>query len=883
MRNRTGLGCRILGAVSARREATGPTRTAAAWRIVGALLAVTCLSCVTSASAGATSYVDGISDQNFMNWAGNYSDASGYNTPFPGFFADSWVGNPASHIKLGRYVVQWNVMKGAGYSGELANLESWYSHVTELHMTPEVALDNYNCSGCSVPKTTEEYTKALEALHSAFPGISVVEAWNEPNNEHYTSHVTPVAAAHFMNAAYSFCASHGCTAVAGDLLDSESNMVTYEGEYESNLNPRDPGNWGIHPYHAVKYESSATVTNYLNALPSPTTDHVWFTEVGAYYCELGTSYGPSSQEKNAKYLVSHLIPEFAPSHVFYYTAAWHYDEKPPCNSGTEDTALYAAESTGGPVLARPAAKVIFGPEGAPSATTGSSSGLQPLQATVSGSINPQGLDDAEYYFEYGTSTSYGSSTSRGNAGPGLNSVGESATITSLKPGTTYHFRIVATSTAGTTPGSDQTFQTPGPVEAVTTTATGVQQTEAVLNGTVDPRGYDAKYYFEYGETAAYGASTSEGDAGAGPTPEPQKVVVTGLTPGTIYHYRLVSTSGGVVSYGHDVSLSTLSAEYVFYRGTNGGLQNGYWTGSTWEFAPIGSAGTVEGNPSVIISSEGHTLGRGIIDVFYRGTSGGLQNWYWSGSAWSYSPIGPEHVMAGDPHAIALPGGHIDVFYRATNGQLQNWYWTGSAWTYSPLGSENAVASEPSAVALPGSHIDVFYRAPNGQLQNWYWSGAAWSYGPIGAENVVAGNPSAVALTESHIDVFYRATNGQLQNWYWTGSAWTYSPLGSENAVAGNPSAVALPEGHIDVFYRATDNGLQNWYWSSPTWYYDPLGSEGTLVGDPDAVAWPNGNMDVFYRGPKEVLENWFWSSPSWSFGSLGSEKSIAGEPSAVAW
>src|SRR5580692_3912342 len=420
------LGRRVLAAISLGRDAAGLRQTGAAQRIVGACLTVVCVSCVATASAGATAYVDGISDQNFMNWAGNFSEASGYNTPFPGFFADSWVGSPPSHIKLARYVVQWNVMKGVGYSGELADLQSWYSHTTELQLTPEVALDNYNCSGCTVPKTTEEYTKALEALHSAFPGVSVVEAWNEPNNANYTSYLTPVAAAHFMNSAYSFCTGHGCTAVAGDFLDSESNMVKYEEEYESNLNPRDPDNWAIHPYHAVKYESDSTVTSFLDALPSPTTDHIWFTEIGAYYCESGTTYGASSQEKNAKYLVNQLIPEFGPLHVFYYEAAGHYDEKPPCSSGADDTALYAAESTGGPILARPAAKIIFGPEVAPTATTGSWSGLQPLQATVSGSINPQGLDDAEYYFEYGTSTSYGSSTPRGNAGPGLNSIGKSA-------------------------------------------------------------------------------------------------------------------------------------------------------------------------------------------------------------------------------------------------------------------------------------------------------------------------------------------------------------------------------------------------------------------------------------------------------------------------
>ena len=57
--------------------AAGLTRTGTAWRIMGACLAVACVSCVVSAPAGATAYVDGISDQNLMSWAGNYSDTSG--------------------------------------------------------------------------------------------------------------------------------------------------------------------------------------------------------------------------------------------------------------------------------------------------------------------------------------------------------------------------------------------------------------------------------------------------------------------------------------------------------------------------------------------------------------------------------------------------------------------------------------------------------------------------------------------------------------------------------------------------------------------------------------------------------------------------------------
>jgi hypothetical protein len=329
------------------------------------------LALVATPAWAGTRYVDGISDQNLMSWAGSFADAPGSGVPFRSFFDSSWVGSPPFHVKLSRYVVQWNVMSGVGYPEELANLQSWYLHTLELQLTPELALDNYNCSACAPPRSTAEYASELAALFGSFPDIRVLEAWNEPNDTHYSSYVDPAAAAGFMNAAYALCEARGCTSVAGDLLDSEPNMVEYERQYERGLQPRDPGNWGLHPYHAVKYRITRTVSAFREALPSPTTDRIWFTEVGAYYCEAGRTYGEASQEAQARYLVNRLIPEFQPAHVFYYELAWRYDEPSPCNSQRDDTALYAPHDTNGPLTARAAAAVIFGDEVAPAESGGS--------------------------------------------------------------------------------------------------------------------------------------------------------------------------------------------------------------------------------------------------------------------------------------------------------------------------------------------------------------------------------------------------------------------------------------------------------------------------------------------------------------------------------
>ena len=101
---------------------------------------------------------------------------------------------------------------------------------------------------------------------------------------------------------------------------------------------------------------------------------------------------------------------------------------------------------------------------APIVTTGSSSSVSSTSATVSGTVNPQG-QPTTYHFDYGTDTNYGSTSPASppypSAGSGTNAQPESANLTGLTAGVTYHYRIEATNASGTSHGADQTFTTTG--------------------------------------------------------------------------------------------------------------------------------------------------------------------------------------------------------------------------------------------------------------------------------------------------------------------------------------------------------------------------------------------------------------------------------------
>jgi hypothetical protein len=81
-------------------------------------------------------------------------------------------------------------------------------------------------------------------------------------------------------------------------------------------------------------------------------------------------------------------------------------------------------------------------------------------ARMNAKVNPSEADTT-YRFEYGPDTSYGSSVPvpDGDLGSGSEGVEVSELLTGLQAGATYHYRVVATNSAGTTPSEDGTFTT----------------------------------------------------------------------------------------------------------------------------------------------------------------------------------------------------------------------------------------------------------------------------------------------------------------------------------------------------------------------------------------------------------------------------------------
>ncbi len=93
--------------------------------------------------------------------------------------------------------------------------------------------------------------------------------------------------------------------------------------------------------------------------------------------------------------------------------------------------------------------------------------------------------------------------------------------------------------------------------AETGAASGVAQTAATLNGTVNPNGSATSVTFRYGTSTAYGSSITVPSPGAGATAAAVSAALSGLVPGTTYHYELVASNAQGTSAGIDRTFTTL--------------------------------------------------------------------------------------------------------------------------------------------------------------------------------------------------------------------------------------------------------------------------------------------------------------------------------------
>ena len=421
----------------------------------------------------------------------------------------------------------------------------------------------------------------------------------------------------------------------------------------------------------------------------------------------------------------------------------------------------------------------------PTLTTGdvSFSGIgSETQTTVDGTVTPNGLNTT-YWFEYASAAQYepgaGNPYAKGTKAPiapaaiGSGEKGEplqvKQVLTGLEPSTTYHYRLVAENSKGTSKGGDREFVSPAACKgaeakcawSLQSTPNPQPETISVLEDVACPSSssclavgtdrYRSKGISQYWNGSEWKAAVSVGtELKRVSCPTTTWCMATG-SEGKAWQLSLAEGSWsqssktppapeGATSVGlSDVSCTSSSACTVVGVYTAGSSKPyvARWNGSSWSLqsAPSPSEGTAsEAMLSVSCSSATHcvTVGKAAKKPFVE---------RWNGSEWAIqSAPNPEGATDANLQSVSCTSESACMavgYYQGKSGvpQALSQRWNGSSWATvaSPAPSEEGGVLMRSISCLSASSCvavgRLFYPYPSITAEETVvhdWDGAKWT-------------------------------------------------------------------------------------------------------------------------------------------------------------
>jgi phosphodiesterase/alkaline phosphatase D-like protein len=477
----------------------------------------------------------------------------------------------------------------------------------------------------------------------------------------------------------------------------------------------------------------------------------------------------------------------------------------------------------------------------PSVLTNPASALGVDSATLNGVVNPRGVS-ADVTFEYGTDTSYGT-TVTADQSP-LNSalaVPVSKTITGLSAGITYHYRVVAVSTGGTTYGDDMTFTlTVSPPTAVTGAATAVGSETATLNGTANANGTVTTVTFEYGLDTSYGTTiTATQNPLTGDTDTAVSKVVDDVQPNTTYHYRLVAVNAGGTTYGADMTFTTLPSPPTAVTGSasavgtttatlNGtvnandgsttvtfeyGLDTGYGTTVTAAQSPVTGSTDTTVSAALTGLSDGVTYHYRLVAINAGGTTYGADMTFATGAV---APTAVTNAAGGVGTTTATLNGTVNANNGSTTVTFQygldtNYDRSANGVPGTVTGSSDTAVSVSVSNLIPGATYHYRVMAVNAGGTAY---GADMTFTTRAAPAVTTGAASAVSTTGATLNGTVNAFNDSTAVTFEYGTTAAYgttvnadqSPVSGVGATAVSKVITGLAANTV-YHYRAVGQNI----------------------------------------------------------------------------
>jgi len=282
-----------------------------------------------------------------------------------------------------------------------------------------------------------------------------------------------------------------------------------------------------------------------------------------------------------------------------------------------------------------------------------------------------------------------------------------------------------------------------------------------------------------------------------------------------------------------VTYDTEKQQEVWWKGTNGHLQEAYWSnGPGWsaggdafyQTSPIGSP------PSAMFDAN-----QGQQVVFWQGTDNNLWSAYYTDSTSTWSPVYQVNSVAGGAWQMAsAPAAMYDstqhqqvVFWKGTDGNLYEQYWvSGSGWQYpSEVTSGGAhmgtLGSDPTATYSTSGHQQlVYWQGTDGKVWGTSWAGSGWAAANNTINQVIGSRPTAgYDSAQNQILLFWQGTSSDstqytLHEAYNNGSWNLVNPVPSMGSLGSSPTVgYDSYQNQQLVFWKGSADGkLYEAYW-----------------------------------------------------------------------
>ena len=401
----------------------------------------------------------------------------------------------------------------------------------------------------------------------------------------------------------------------------------------------------------------------------------------------------------------------------------------------------------------------------PVVSTNSASSIYQDRATVNGTVNPNNSATTAW-FEYGTTQSFGNTTSYQTVGSGSGNQAISGYLYNLLPNTTYYYRAVAQNSYGTNYGSTLTFTTQsyglglnGSAPTVVTNSTiSSSQNYATLQGSINPNGSPTNAWFEYGMTQSLGNTSGYQSVGSGAGQTTIYGYLSNLSPNVTYYYRAVAQNSYGTSYG---TIMTFTTQSGYYGNNNGNVPLVYTNAaSTFNANTVTFNGSVNPNNSNtnawfeygLTQSLGYTVG------------------YQSVGSGSYTSTVVSNISNLAPNTVYYYRTVAQNSYGTAYGTIMS-FTTNNGNGYNVSGNAPYVTTRAANAVFQNSALINGNVNPNGSLANaWFEYGTTASLGdhtviqPVGQANYVDNYAAVLSGLRAGTTYYYRAV---AQNAYGT--------------------------------------------------------------------------------------------------------------------